>query len=149
MFFISMLNISQCSFNLQKPTAFQILKPNEILMQSNPSRAGAASLNDYKGDLGIIYLWLFDLHSDDLFSLANDLHQLITLLHQLGLVHGCVHLQGEADTRDNVNKKPPSQTWFSAFTHKCASFFILFFLVGGTKCSTSNRLNIAADSGLH
>lgn len=40
-----------------------------------------------------VYLWLFDLDSDDLFPLANDFHQLIALLHQLGLVHGRIYLQ--------------------------------------------------------
>lgn len=39
------------------------------------------------------YFGLFDLHCDDLFPLADDLHQLITLLHQLGFMHGCVYLQ--------------------------------------------------------
>lgn len=42
------------------------------------------------------HLRLLDLDSDDLLALADDLHQLVTLLHQLGLVHGCVHLTGTA-----------------------------------------------------
>lgn len=60
---------------------------------------------NWKGMLGeTSYLGLFDLHSDDLLSLSNDLHKLVALLHQLSFMHGCVHLQRGADTHvSNTN----------------------------------------------
>lgn len=48
---------------------------------------------------GTPHLRLLDLDGDDLLTLADDLHQLITLLHQLGLVHGCVHLARNSSTQ--------------------------------------------------
>lgn len=51
----------------------------------------------------VLYLGFLDLDGDDLFPLTDDLHQFITLLHQLGLVHGRVHLEKYRNT-DSMTK---------------------------------------------
>lgn len=66
----------------------------------------------------IFYLRLLNLHSDDLLPLTNDLHQLIALLHQLGFMHGCVHL--ERQKRPSVKSQVKKPQTFTSINHRVA-----------------------------